>query len=91
MRINRIALFLLFGVAAAVSQNPSGLPFLILHGERDPLVPANQSELLFAALTRAGVLVTFHKIAGAGHGGPPFDTPEVRAVVLAFLDRTLKR
>ncbi len=66
-------------------------PFLILHGERDPLVPAGQSELLFAALRRAGVPVIFHKIVGAGHGGPEFHSPVVRAMVLAFLDQYLKR
>jgi acetyl esterase/lipase len=65
-------------------------PFLILHGERDPLVPAGQSELLFAALKKAGVNVIFHKIAGAGHGGQEFSIPAVRAMVLAFLDQHLK-
>jgi acetyl esterase/lipase len=65
-------------------------PFLILHGDRDPAVPMNQSELLFDALKSAGVDVTFHKIAGAGHGGPQFNTPIVRAMVLAFLDLHLK-
>jgi acetyl esterase/lipase len=71
-----------------VSKDPP--PFLILHGERDPLVPVNQSELLFEALRQAGANVTFHKIAGAGHGGPAFNTPVVRAMVLAFLDQHLK-
>ena len=65
-------------------------PFLILHGERDPLVPVNQSELLFEALKAAGANVTFHKIAGAGHGGPQFGTPMICAMVLAFLDLHLK-
>jgi acetyl esterase/lipase len=65
-------------------------PFLILHGERDPLVPVHQSELLFEALRKAGVPVVFHKIAGAGHGGPEFQSAIVRAMVLAFLDEHLK-
>lgn len=69
---------------------PDDPPFLILHGERDPLVPVNQSELLYEALKKAGVDVTFHKIVGAGHGGPQFSTPVVRAMVLAFLDQHLK-
>jgi hypothetical protein len=41
---------------------PDDPPFLILHGDRDPLVPVNQSELLFAALTKAGV----YRLVGAG-------------------------
>jgi acetyl esterase/lipase len=65
-------------------------PFLIVHGEQDPLVPCNQSELLFAALKKAQVNVTFYKIAGAGHGGPAFDSGMMRAAVLAFLDTHLK-
>ena len=69
---------------------PDDPPFLILHGDRDPLVPVNQSELLFAALSKAGVNVTFHKLVGAGHGGPQFNSPVARAMVLAFLDQHLK-
>jgi len=65
-------------------------PFLIVHGEQDPLVPCNQSELLYAALKQARVNVTFYKIAGAGHGGPAFDSDMMRAAVLAFLDKYLK-
>ncbi|MDX2149834.1 MAG: alpha/beta hydrolase [Bryobacteraceae bacterium] len=65
-------------------------PFLILHGERDPLVPVGQSVLLFEALRKAGAPATFYKIAGAGHGGPEFQSPMVRAMVLAFLDQQLK-
>lgn len=65
-------------------------PFLILHGERDPLVPVHQSELLFEALRKAGVAASFYKIAGAGHGGPEFQDAIARAMVLAFLDGHLK-
>ena len=65
-------------------------PFLMLHGDRDPLVPCNQSELLFDALKKAGANVTFHKIVGAGHGGLQFSTPVVRAMVLAFFEQHLR-
>ena len=57
-------------------------PFLIVHGEQDSLVPCNQSELLFAALKKAQVNVTFYKIAGASHGGPAFDSDMMRAAAL---------
>jgi acetyl esterase/lipase len=62
-------------------------PFLILHGEKDDIVPLNQSELLSAALTKTGVEVTFRVVKGAGHGfgGEPID-----AMVDAFLDKHLK-
>lgn len=64
-------------------------PFLILHGDADLLVPVHQSELLYLALRSAGVDVTFHKIAGAGHGGAAFRSPLVHAMVLAFLNEHL--
>jgi len=65
-------------------------PFFIAHGEQDLLVPCNQSALLFEALKKAQVNVTFYKIAGAGHGDPAFDSDMMRAAVLAFLDKYLK-
>ncbi len=65
-------------------------PFLIVHGDQDSLVPCNQSELLYSALKKAHVKVTFYKIAGADHGGPAFDSDMMRAAVLAFLDKYLK-
>ena len=64
-------------------------PFFIAHGEQDPLVPYQQSELLYVALKKAKVNVTFYKIAGAGHGDPAFDSDMMRAAVLAFLDKYL--
>ena len=66
-------------------------PFFIAHGDADPLVPYNQSELLYEALRKAQDQVTFYKIAGAGHGGPAFDSDMMRAAVLAFLDKSLKK
>lgn len=66
-------------------------PFLIVHGSNDPLVPPNQSEILHAALQKAGLESTFKILPGAGHGGPPFDSPEVREMVEKFFERHLKR
>jgi acetyl esterase/lipase len=65
-------------------------PFLIVHGEEDPLVPCHQSELLYEALKRARRDVTFYKIAGAGHGSAEFNTEMMRAAVKAFFDKHLK-
>ena len=44
-------------------------PFLIVHGDTDLLVPHHQSELLDAALRKAGVRVRFVTIPGGPHGG----------------------
>ena len=43
-------------------------PMLILHGEKDRTVPYNQSELLYAAMQKAGLDVTLYKVVNAGHG-----------------------
>lgn len=68
-------------------------PFLVVHGEQDPLVPVDQSRRLVAALEKAGVDVTFVPIEGGVHGAP-FDDyyygPEARRRLLGFLDRHLK-
>jgi acetyl esterase/lipase len=63
-------------------------PFLIVHGDRDPLVPYHQSTLLAAALEAAGVPVTLYTVVGAGHGG--FDDPQISTLVHEFLAAHLR-
>lgn len=58
-------------------------PFLIVHGDRDPLVPYEQSTLLVAALQAAGVPVTFYTVTGGGHGG--FTDAQIPILVRDFL------
>jgi len=64
---------------------------LIMHGAADTSVPVDQSERLHAALKAAGVESTLKLLPGAGHGGKEFDSAESRALILAFLDKHLKR
>jgi acetyl esterase/lipase len=63
-------------------------PFLIIHGDKDPLVPHHQSELLEDALKKAGVPVTFYTVKGAGHGG--FKDPNVPRLTKEFFEKNLK-
>ncbi len=63
-------------------------PFLICHGDVDPLVPHHQSELLAAALEKAGVPVTFYTVKGGGHGR--FNDPKVPELTREFLAKHLK-
>jgi acetyl esterase/lipase len=63
-------------------------PFLIVHGDRDPLVPYQQSVLLNVALSQAGVPVTFYTVVGAGHGG--FTDPHVPELTQAFFAKHLQ-
>ncbi len=59
-------------------------PFLIVHGDEDPLVPFQQSVLTVKKLQETGHGVEFYKMVGAGHG-TYFWTQEVQALVLRFL------
>ena len=61
-------------------------PFLIMHGDKDNVVPHHQSEILAEALKKAGVQVTFETVKGAGHG---FGGPEVMKTVEEFFDKHL--
>lgn len=63
-------------------------PFLIIHGDQDPLVPHHQSELLRDALEGAGIPVMFYTVRGAGHGR--FTDPKVEELTKAFMETHLK-
>lgn len=65
-------------------------PFLIVHGDKDPLVPLNQSQLLFDALKGKGVSARFHTIQGAGHGGAGFAGKDIGDMVFRFFQERLK-
>jgi len=66
-------------------------PFLIMHGDKDRLVPLGQSQLLETALKKAGANVTLMVVEGAGHGGPGFVRPEAEKRMLEFFDKHLKK
>jgi dipeptidyl aminopeptidase/acylaminoacyl peptidase len=65
-------------------------PFLIMHGEEDKVVPMNQSERLDEALRKAGIESTLVRVAGNGHGGPGFWTPENQKKIEEFFDKHLQ-
>jgi acetyl esterase/lipase len=64
-------------------------PFLIMHGDRDNIVPLKQSERLATALRAEGVRVKMLVLKGAGHGGPEFVQAEPMKVIETFLDEAL--
>jgi len=63
-------------------------PFLIVHGDKDPLVPHDQSVRLDEALQEAGVDVLLITVEGAGHGG--FRGEELPRRVKQFFDKHLR-
>lgn len=84
-------------VALAAAANPltwltpQAPPYLMIHGDADPLVPFNQSELLQAGLAEAGVPNELVRVAGGGHGsGAEFETGVLEARVEAFLGKYLQ-
>ena len=62
-------------------------PFLLIHGDQDPVVPPHQAELLRDALKKTGVEVQLHLVKGAGHG---VGGKEVNDLIDAFFDKRLK-
>lgn len=65
-------------------------PFLIMHGDKDNLVPLSQSTELAEALKQSGVEVQLQIIADNGHGGTGFASPENRQLVEAFFAKHLR-
>jgi acetyl esterase/lipase len=72
-------------ITYVAADNP---PFLIIHGNKDPVVPYNQSERLSAALKKAKVECYFITVDGGGHGG--FHNPEIQNRERQFFDRCLR-
>ena len=72
--------------AAYVTKNAP--PFLIVHGDSDPLVPHHQSELLATALEKAGIPTTFYTVKGGGHGN--FKDAAVPEMTKKFFAKYLK-
>lgn len=71
--------------------NATSAPFLILHGDRDELVPLYQSQELADRLRAAGVDVNLHVIPGAGHGTAHFFSEDIRGMIMQFFSKHLRR
>lgn len=68
--------------------SPDDPPFLIMHGDRDQLVPIQQSQLFYDMLKARGVDVKLIVMEGKGHG---FGGPEAVNPVIEFFRRTLNQ
>jgi len=69
-------------------------PFLIIHGDMDPIVPLAQSKELASALETAGVPVTLVVVKGGGHNldepGAQPDTEQIEAMIIDFFVREVQ-
>lgn len=65
-------------------------PFLIFHGDQDPLVPVRESEALYEALREKNVRADLYLLQGEGHGTEAFYQPQMQEIVLGFLREVLR-
>ncbi|GHO83834.1 alpha/beta hydrolase [Dictyobacter formicarum] len=67
-------------------------PFLIIHGTNDNVVPFNQAEALYAALTQAQADATLHPIEGEDHvfSRQPYSWPDIYRLTLNFFNKHLR-
>lgn len=70
----------------------SSAPTLLIHGDKDDVVPFAQSEILQRALTAAKVPVQLIRVPGAGHGFEPKpEYPDFTGAMVRWLDQHLER
>ncbi len=65
-------------------------PVLIIHGEKDDMVPPGQSRLLLSQLQQHGVKSELMVVPGAPHYGIMFDEEAVRRKVVGFVSERLE-
>lgn len=75
-------------ISPARLASPQSPPFLLIHGDADPVVPLQQSQRMLAALTEAGVSAELVVKPGGGHPWLTMDE-EVR-VLCDWFDRQLE-
>jgi acetyl esterase/lipase len=88
----------LFRTASPITHvSKTSPPVLLVHGDKDDIVPFSQSEAFQAALATAGVPVELVRVAGGVHGhtfgtgGKPHEQfADVLVRTVAWLDRYLK-
>ncbi len=67
-------------------------PIVTIHGDKDALVPYQQSVRLHKALDAAGVINQLYTVPGAGHGGFSYEQNQKSwAVIREFLKKNVKR
>ncbi len=64
-------------------------PFLIIHGDKDPLIPFQQSVTFAELLKKSGVSVRFIPVTNGGHGG--FGSSELEQRIQQFFDIHLRQ
>lgn len=72
-----------------ISEERELKPLLIVHGDKDRLVPFEQSVLLYEKMKDTHKIVEFYKLEGADHAGDAFLKEPVLDVVDQFLKKNM--
>jgi acetyl esterase/lipase len=70
---------------------PDDPPTLLIHGDKDPLVPISNSQIIFEALQKNKVKSDFVTIAGGAHGFQGQDRIRGDSLTVAWFEQTLLR
>jgi acetyl esterase/lipase len=66
-------------------------PTLLIHGDKDPLVPISHSQDLYKVMQQTGVKSEFITIPGAVHGFTGADAERATAAMVTWFEQTLLR
>lgn len=72
-----------------ISEEREIKPMLIVHGDKDRLVPFQQSVLLYEKMRETHKTVEFYKLEGADHAGDAFLKKPVLDLVEQFLKKNM--
>ena len=70
---------------------PNDAPTLLIHGEKDPLVPLSHSEKILAEFKARNVPTELLVIPGGGHGFKGDDETRARNAMVSWFERYLKK
>ena len=68
---------------------PDDPPTLLVHGDKDSLVPIINSQTIYDAFKKNNVKTDFVTIAGADHGFQGEDAKRSNALTVAWFEQTL--
>lgn len=77
------------GISPILQVSKDDPPTLLIHGDKDDLVPVDHSKRIFAAFQKAGVTSELIVIEGAGHGFRGDDADEAGAALIAWFEKYL--
>jgi acetyl esterase/lipase len=72
-----------------VHVSPDDPPTLLIHGDKDELVPISNSKIIYEAFQKNNVKTEFITLPGAGHGFRGEDATRANAAMVAWFEQTL--